>query len=105
MVTPAGRLAAVFQVAANWAADKLNLVKVLTLTAFPLLLTPMLGKFEPKGVLVTTASIGVPFVNMPAPARITVFPSPWTSQAAPIRGIRYPKPVLYSDEIDAPGPT
>src|ERR1700733_13534379 len=105
MVTPAGRLAARFQFGASWAADKLSLVKVLALTAVPLLLTPMLGKFAPKGVLVTMPSIGSLFVNRPAPARTTVLPSPLTSQATPTRGNRYPKPGLYSWEIGAPGPT
>ena len=55
MVTPAGRLAARFQFEPAGPRTNLSLVKVLALTAVPLLLTPMLGKFAPKGVLVITA--------------------------------------------------
>ena len=54
--------------------------------AVPLLLTPMLGKFAPKGVTICTAAMLVPPSRTPNPERTTVFPFPWTSQATPRRG-------------------
>src|ERR1700722_583379 len=62
--------------------------EVSALIGVPLVLTPMLGKFAPRGFDGENAVTGVGFLRMAAAARTTVFPLPLTSHATPSLGAK-----------------
>src|SRR5580700_4600449 len=60
--------------------------EVSALIAVPLVLTPMLGKFAPRGFEGENVVTGFMLVMTEPAARTTVFPLPRTSHATPTRG-------------------
>src|ERR1700733_10897334 len=60
--------------------------EVSALIAVPLVLTPMLGKFAPRGFDGENVVTGFILVMMEPAARTTVLPLPLTSHATPTRG-------------------